>query len=134
MRYTFKPRHNTHDNDCWCDAIALLTNQDYDVVYKLFKPFINDDGTLNTLFTKGYLSKLDYCLYEISGTLYEWIQIVNNKNGVIFELENDNGGHTIYVKDNVIYDNIKKVATMQYFTDHNITGIWLKIDDEFKKL
>ena len=134
MKFTFKPRHNSHDNDCWCDAIALLTEQNYDVVYKLFKKFINDDGTLMNGFTKSYLLKEDYAYYEFEGSLYTCMQLINTSNGVVFEMDNDNGSHVIYVKDNIIYDNIRKVDTLQYYTDHNVVGIYMKIENEYEYL
>ena len=134
MKYIFAPRHNTHDNDCWCDAISLFTNQDYDTVYKLFKPFMEDNGTLSTSFINGYLSKLDYVCIDLDISLYMAIQLVDTKHGALFELENDNGSHIIYVKGHTIYDNIRKVQTTSYYADHTVRGVWLNIDNEFKRL
>ena len=133
MKFTFKPRHNSHENDCWCDAISMLTNKDYDKVYKLFKPFIKEDGTLSNDILKGYLNTFeDIMIFEAETTLYEAMQIYNTRNGIIISTQDSN--HMVYAKDNIIYDNIKSTATVKYFIDCDVNWVALKIDKDFNYL
>lgn len=127
---TFKDRQNKHDNDCWCDAIALATNKQYDTIYKKFKEFKNEDGSLLVGYLQSYLQSNGYFRVKSSLNMYEAMQVYNNKNGIVIELEQN---HVIYVKDNVIHEGIRKVGEIQYFTDcGTIEAIYIKIDDEYK--
>lgn len=131
-KITFKPRENKHDNDCWCDAIALATNKQYDTIYKKFKEFREPYGTLDNRFTSGYLSINGYREFKDELTLYESLQLVNTENGVVMQLEHRDGTHLIYVKDKTIYDNVRDVEQVQYLLDHMVISIYIKIDDTFK--
>ena len=129
-KITFKPRQNKHDNDCWCDAIALATNKQYDTIYKKFKEFTNNDGSLLVGYFQSYLQTNGYVRITSSLSLYDAMQVYNNKNGIVIELEDN---HTIYVKDNVIHEGIREVGQIQYFNNYpELTAIYVKLDDEFK--
>lgn len=76
MKFTFKPRHNSHENDCWCDAIALFTGEKYDKVYKLFKPLTHNDGSLSYSVSKGYLITKGYTVIDVDDlSLWDSLQL-----------------------------------------------------------
>lgn len=131
MKITIKPRHNSHDNDCWCDAIALLTNQDYDKVYKMFKPLMYKDGGLDGGIIKGYFKAKKYLVIDVNIMLYDAINVYNTSNGLLFRVNNDGDYHIFYMKGNVIYDTEKDTYIEKMLYECKVTTVIMKLDNDY---
>jgi len=135
MKIEIKKRHNTHNNDCWCDAISMLTKQPYDKVYKMFKPMLFLDGSLSENIVKGYLGTKDYLVLSIKDTkLYEAINTYNTTNGIIFIMRDvdDDNSHTIYMKGNVIYDTEQNTYIEKMLYDYNVINVIMKLENDYE--
>ena len=132
----FIDREHKNSGDCWCAAISTLLNKEYDEIYKLFKKFINNNGSINNGFMFGYLDKFNYTRleYNIGINLYEALQVYDTSNGILIRVDDDNEetGHIIYVKDNNIYDIVEDKFKLEYLKNYKVTDIFTKIDDTFK--
>ena len=129
MKFTFKERHNTHDDDCWCDAIALMTEQEYDKVYKMFKPFIEYNGGVNTDIILGYFKKENYDVYKMKQSLQDMLRLYNIKNGAVLLMEDkEKNNHAVYVKGNKIYDNIDSDMMWWYIKEYTVLHIIVKLE------
>ena len=129
MKFTFKKRHNTHDDDCWCDAISLMTNKEYDKVYKMFKPFIEYDGGVNTDIIVGYFKKENYDVYKMKESLQNVLRLYNIKNGAVLLMEDkDKNNHAVYIKGNKIYDNIDSDMMWWYIKEYTVLHIIIKLE------
>lgn len=131
-KITFKPRENKHDNDCWCDAIALATNKQYDTIYKKFKEFKEPNGGLDGRFIGGYLDINGYKQFALDVTLYQALQMYDSSEGIVLSLNHEEGSHVIYVKDKVVHDTVRTVDQSNYLVNYDCDKIYIKLDDEFK--
>jgi predicted choloylglycine hydrolase len=98
----------------------------YDEVYEELKGLLLDDGALNSKITTGYLITKGYVHYNFDDDLYSAIQVINNKDGVLFDVKD--GEHVVYVKDDTIYEDIKRSELLWYLEKHKISGFYVKID------
>ena len=134
MKYNIKSISTKHDNNCWCNAISLLTNKDYDEVYDTLKGLLYECGSLSSQITKGYLATNGYDIIDVDLSLWDALQVYNNKNGIIFSVcsEEDNiNKHVVYVKDNAIYENIQKEELIHYIYQYKVDYIALKIKSTY---
>ena len=137
IKFTFKDRLNKHNNDCWCDAIALLTKQPYDKVYKMFNHLTDKDGEmpggLNTLIQNGYLQSIGYDIFDQEITLYEALQMYDTKNGIILNVmsNKDDDKHVIYVENGVIHDTVENFEILAYIEAYKVESIAVKILKDF---
>ena len=127
-------RLHKHKNDCWCDAIALATNRDYEDVYNEYKHLINDDGGLNIYLTQGILFKYGYKKYNIeSTTLKNVLDLPYLKSGVLIDITKhiDGNGHIIFAKDDMIFD-ISDMPIEEYIESYNATAVYFRDDDLYE--
>lgn len=134
MKFKFEGRNNSHKNDCWCDAIALATKQEYNKVYKMFKPFIEKNGELNSMYIKTYLESKGYTHFENDTSLFQALQVFDKSNGVVYSTEHEDGGHVIFVKDNFIYDNVEHIEIIEWVKNQKCTDIFIKIEDTYSNV
>ena len=135
MKVKIKPRHNLHDNDCWCDAISMLTNQEYDKVYKMFKPMLGQYGGLDGNIIRGYFSTKGFITLGVTDMmLYEAIDIYNTKNGIAFMIRNkeSDNPHISYMKDNIIFDNLNDTYLEKFLYDYKVTDVIMKLEDNYE--
>lgn len=132
MKVKFTERHNTHANDCWCDAISLLTGEEYNTIYKRFKPLLYASGGLEAKIITGYLQAKGYFSLDISINFYEAINLFNTTNGVIFQLVINGEGHTIYMKDNLIYDNEDDSYIQKMLYDYTVVNVIMELENDYE--
>lgn len=135
MKITIKPRHNSHENDCWCDAIAMLTKQNYDKVYKMFKPMLYKDGGLDGGVITGYLEAKGYLVLEVNIDLYKAINVYNTSNGILFRTkgdENSKNYHIFYMKGNVIYNTEKDTYIEKMLYEQKVVNVIMKLENDYE--
>ena len=134
MKVKLHKVESKHDNDCWCGAMALALNKDYDYVYKLFRKLLYKNGSLNVSIIKGYLDVLGYTLINTTGfKLYEIINIYNAKNGILINLgSKTDEGHIVYMKDNIIYENEEETYIQKMLYDYKVDSIIIKLENDYK--
>lgn len=130
MKFTFKKRHNTHKNDCWCDAISLATNQEYNKVYKMFKPMLFEDGVLSGSVIQGYMQVKGFDVWKVDGDLKDELRRHNLKHGVLFGLKNkdEETYHAVYVDEKHIYDNYDEDQLWWYITKFEVEYVAMKLE------
>ena len=134
MKVKLHKVESKHDNACWCGAMALMLNKDYDYVYKLFKRLLYKNGSLDILIIKGYLLTQGYTVIAVSDLkLYEIINIYNTRSGVLIDLAKEgNEGHIIYMKDNIIYENEDNTYIQKMLYDYKVDSIIIKLENDYK--
>jgi len=126
MKIKFAKRHNTHENDCWCDALALATNKDYDYYYERLKFFMCDDGQLLTGYVEATLQLNGYEIVEMELTLEQAFHLFNTSKGMVFQMKHNQGKHIIYVKGNTIYDNVDERDIGKYLENCKVETVAYK--------
>lgn len=134
MKVEFIKRHNTHDDDCWCDALSFALDKSYDEMYKLMKPFINKGGSLNIGFFKSMLYSGDYYSMDMECDIYSAIQLIDSSRGIVFIMKEKGKDikHIVYVKNNQIYDNNPKEGNWYYLKTFNVEEVFYKLDEDYE--
>lgn len=120
-----------HYNDCWCTAISKALEVDYDKLYKTFKPFLEENKGANLNVIRAYLINKGYMAISVDLSLKDALKLYNTnlESRTIISLvakEDKNLGHMIYVKDKIIYDDIKDFEYQPYIDTWNVDMIFIK--------
>ena len=117
-------------NDCWCTAISKALEIDYDKVYKDFKLFKHSKGGMDLKIIEAYLKNKDYEAISVDLDLKAALFIYNTKENAhtIFSLitEDEENAHIIYVKDMIIYDDIKDFEYDEFVNQYNVNMVFVK--------
>lgn len=119
-----------HYNDCWCTAISKALEMDYDKVYKDFKLFKHPKGGMDIAIIRAYLINKGYEAIKVNLDLKTALSVYNTSKeaGTIFSLTmgEDYDGHIIYVKDKVIYDDVKDFEYDEYIEQYKVDKVFIK--------
>ncbi len=106
MNHKFKIERmeTSNQNDCWAIALSKALDEDYDKVYRRFKHFHSGNGVEADII-EGYLRHKGYFIVTTKMELMNAIRVYDNKTGIIFAMEDQEGGrHIVYIKENIIYE------------------------------
>jgi hypothetical protein len=117
-----------HLNDCWCTSISKALNVDYDKVYKDFKLFKEDNGGAHIQVIRAYLMNKGYECINVDLDLKTALNVYNTtkKAQALFSLVSEDTGHIIYVKNEVIYDDIKDFEYDEYIKAYKVDKVFVK--------
>ena len=87
-----------HENDCWALALSRAFKKDYDEIYNLMKPFVNENGTLYTHFIYGILQKNGWQCFRTKSKLKN-IVLHKDYDEMLIKIKN----HVLYVNNGTIY-------------------------------
>ena len=118
-----------YNNDCWCTSISKSTGLSYDKVYKDFKPFLADNKGAHIQTIKSYLENKGYIVISVELSLKESLQVynTNEESKTMFSLKHeDENGHMIYIKNGVIYDEVREFDLDTYIEYWNVDYVFIK--------
>jgi hypothetical protein len=132
LKFQIKTIPTENENDCWAIALSQALNVKYDKIYKLFKHFINADGSLSTLITQGYLQNNGFTVYNVDNSLKDVLRVYNRKNGIVIAMTDKIGGsHIVYIEGLTIYESKDLTNDMLwwYITEYNVDWIAIKLEN-----
>lgn len=123
MKVKINYQERKNKGDCWNIALALFTGKSYETIREHFKHFISeDDGGVYDKAIMGYCRE-NYSVFDTRLSLLDSLRLYNNSKGIIFLMEDEEGSHALYVKNNVLYDNIEERNLYKYITNFTVNNI-----------
>lgn len=124
MKIKLKTIESINDNDCWNVAISQFLAKPYKDVRKDLKPFLVDDGGVDTNVIEQYL--LGRGCFSVRLKQVDLINVVNLIRGndcLICGRYGEGDYHAFYISNNTIFDFIEEREIALYFETFKVSHI-----------